>query len=138
MLFCLFFEVMRKKIGIGILVMMLLFIAVYFYVYKDHRNISTEEESYTMDVKTLFSAYQNNETAADSKYLNKTIVVDGAVSMVSIETQSVVLDEKLFAVFSTKLVSGIRIKSNLKIKGRLIGYDSLLEQIKMDQCVILN
>lgn len=129
---------MRKKIGIGILVLMLLFVAVYFYVYKDHRDISTEEESYTMDVKTLFLAYQNNETEADVNYLNKTIVVNGEVSMVSVETQSIVLDEKLFAVFSDKIVSGIKIKSNLKVKGRLIGYDSLLEQIKMDQCVILN
>ncbi len=129
---------MRKIIGIGILVLLLLSVGGYFYVYKEHRDISTEAESYSMDVKMLFLDYQNNEVEADKKYLNKTIVVSGEVSMLNFETQSVVLNNKLFAVFSEKIRSDIKIKSNIKLKGRLIGYDSLLEEIKMDQCIILN
>lgn len=129
---------MRKIIGIGILVLLLLSVGGYFYVYKEHRDISTEAESYSMDVKILFLDYQNNEVEADKKYLNKTIVVSGEVSMLNFETQSVVLNNKLFAVFSEKIRSDIKIKSNIKLKGRLIGYDSLLEEIKMDQCIILN
>lgn len=129
---------MKKKIGIGILVLLLLLLGSFFYVYKEHRDISTEKESYTVDVATLFSSYQNNEIEADQKYLNKTIVVSGEVSKLIIETQSVVLNEKLFAVFSDKIGVDIKIKSKIRLKGRLIGFDSLLEEIKMDQCVILN
>lgn len=129
---------MKKKAGIVILVFLLFLVAAYFYVYQGHRNIATEKESYAINVKTLFTAYQNNESEADVKYLNKIIVVSGEVSLVNIENQSVVLDENLFAVFTNKLPGDIKIKSNLKIKGRLLGYDSLLEQLKMDQCVILN
>ncbi|WP_026713071.1 OB-fold protein [Flavobacterium daejeonense] len=129
---------MKKKVSIGILILLLFLVAAYFYVYQGHRDIATEKESYAVDVKTLFGAYQNNETDADTKYLNKTIVVSGEVSLLNPETHSVVLNQKLFAVFTDTLPSEVTIKSNVKIKGRLIGYDSLLEQLKMDQCIILN
>lgn len=129
---------MKKKVSIGILILLLFLVAAYLYVYKGHRDIATEKESYAVDVKTLFGAYQNNETDADAKYLNKTIVVSGEVSLLNPETHSVVLNQKLFAVFTDTLPSEVTIKSNVKIKGRLIGYDSLLEQLKMDQCIILN
>ena len=65
---------MKKKVSIGILVLLLCLVSTYLYVYKEHRDIATEKESYVVDVKTLFDAYQNNETDADAKYLNKTFV----------------------------------------------------------------
>jgi hypothetical protein len=129
---------MKKIKVIGILILLLFLVCGYLYVYKDHRNIATEKERFSMDVQTLFAVYQKNEIEADKKFLNETIVVNGIVSMLNKEDQVVVLNEKLVAVFSEKLANGIEIKSTVKIKGRLIGYDSLLEQLKMDQCVILN
>lgn len=129
---------MKKKLGIGISVVVLLLMVGYFYVYHGHRDIANEEESYTVAVKTLFSDYQNNEMEADKKYLNQTLIVSGNITSVSIETHSLVLDEKMFAVFSDKIVGEIKLNSKIKIKGRLIGYDSLLEELKMDQCIILN
>lgn len=129
---------MKKFKVIGILILLLFLVCGYLYVYKDHRNIATEKERFSMDVQTLFAVYQKNEIEADKKFLNETIVVNGVVSMLYKEDQVVVLNEKLVAVFSEKLANGIEVKSTVKIKGRLIGYDSLLEQLKMDQCVILN
>ena len=129
---------MKKIKVIGILILLLFLVCGYLYVYKDHRNIATEKERFSMDVQTLIAVYQKNEIEADKKFLNETIVVNGIVSMLNKEDQVVVLNEKLVAVFSEKLANGIEIKSTVKIKGRLIGYDSLLEQLKMDQCVILN
>lgn len=124
------------------IILLFLFLVVlvggYFYVYKEHRDIAKEEVSYDIAVPTLFSEYQSNESAADAKYLDKTIVVSGKVSSLNKETQSMVLDEKLFATFLDKIPSTIEPNSHIKVKGRLIGYDSLLEEIKMDQCIILN
>ena len=124
------------------IILLFLFLVVlvggYFYVYKEHRDIAKEEVSYDIAVPTLFSEYQSNESAADAKYLDKTIVVSGKVSSLNKETQSMVLDEKLFATFLDKIPSTIEPNSQIKVKGRLIGYDSLLEEIKMDQCIILN
>ena len=126
-----------KKIIFGFLFLLLL-VGVYFYVYKAHRDIAKEEVSYDIAVPALFSEYQSNESAANTKYLDKTIVVSGKVSSLNMETRSIVLDEKLFATFLDKIPATIQPNSQLKIKGRLIGYDSLLEEIKMDQCIILN
>nr|WP_288832725.1 hypothetical protein [uncultured Flavobacterium sp.] len=126
-----------KKIIFSLLFLLLL-VGVYFYVYKAHRDIAKEEVSYDIAVPALFSEYQSNESAANTKYLDKTIVVSGKVSSLNMETRSIVLDEKLFATFLDKIPATIQPNSQLKIKGRLIGYDSLLEEIKMDQCIILN
>lgn len=126
-----------KKIIFSLLFLLLL-VGVYFYVYKAHRDIAKEEVSYDIAVPSLFLEYQSNESAANTKYLDKTIVVSGKVSSLDMETRSIVLDEKLFATFLDKIPATIQPNSQLKIKGRLIGYDSLLEEIKMDQCIILN
>ncbi|HTG66394.1 MAG TPA: hypothetical protein VL859_08475 [Flavobacterium sp.] len=126
-----------KKIIFSLLFLLLL-VGVYFYVYKAHRDIAKEEVSYDIAVPSLFLEYQSNESAANTKYLDKTIVVSGKVSSLNMETRSIVLDEKLFATFLDKIPATIQPNSQLKIKGRLIGYDSLLEEIKMDQCIILN
>ena len=126
-----------KKIIFSLLFLLLL-VGVYFYVYKAHRDIAKEEVSYDIAVPALFSEYQSNESAANTKYLDKTIVVSGKASSLNGETKSIVLDEKLFATFLDKIPSTIKPNSQIKIKGRLIGYDSLLEEIKMDQCIILN
>lgn len=126
-----------RKIILGVLFLLAL-IGGYFYIYKEHRDIAKEEVSYEIAVPALFSEYQSNESTANTKYLDKTIVVSGKVSSLNMETQSIVLDEKLFSTFLDKIPSTIKPNSQIRIKGRLIGYDSLLEEIKMDQCVILN
>lgn len=126
-----------KKI-IFLVLFFLVLVGGYFYIYKEHRDIATEEVSYDIAVPALFLEYQSNESAANAKYLDKTIVVSGKVSSLNKETQSMVLDEKLFATFLDKIPNTIEPNSQIKVKGRLIGYDSLLEEIKMDQCIILN
>lgn len=126
-----------KKIILMVLFLLLL-AGGYFYVYKEHRNIANEEVSFDIAVPALFLEYQSNESIANTKYLDKTIVVSGKVSSLNTENHSIVLDEKLFATFLDKIPSTIKSNFEIKIKGRLIGYDSLLEEIKMDQCVILN
>jgi hypothetical protein len=126
-----------KKIILAVLFLLVL-IGGYFYVYQEHRDIAKEDVSYDVAVPTLFSEYQSNESAANTKYLDKTIVVSGKVTALNKETLSLVLDEKLFATFLGEIPSGIEPNSRIKVKGRLIGYDSLLEEIKMDQCIILN
>ena len=52
---------MKKIKVIGILILLLFLVCGYLYVYKDHRNIATEKERFSMDVQTLFAVYQKNE-----------------------------------------------------------------------------
>ncbi|TDD97342.1 OB-fold protein [Flavobacterium cellulosilyticum] len=128
---------MKKIIILFSLVLILIIIITYRYVYKGHRDISTEKESYTITVTDIFSEFQENEVLSNAKYLDKTIQVTGIVSSANINSNSILIDDKLFVALKDKLPKSFQLKSTVKIKGRFIGYDSLLEELKMDQCVLI-
>ena len=109
----------------------------YFYygvLFKTSRNIESEQPIFNISAENLIEDYNANQKKADSKYLNKTIAIEG---MVSSETDStLVLHNTVFCILSqpqkTKLT-----KKNIVIKGKCIGYDELFEEIKLDQCTII-
>ena len=86
----------------------------------------------------IFSEFQTNENSANSKYLDKTIEVTGNLSNIDIATKSIVINDKLFATFKDGVPKKLQLGSKIKIKGRFIGYDALVEELKMDQCVLEN
>lgn len=128
---------MKRNIVVVFLIVILVLLAGYMYIYKGHRNIVEEEVNFSVSSDSIFTEFQENETAANSKFLDKTIVVTGNVSSIGTEPKSLVLDQKIFASFIEEVPSTLHINSKVTIKGRLIGYDSLLEEIKLDQCTIV-
>lgn len=128
---------MKRNIVVVFLIVILVLLAGYMYIYKGHRNIVKEEVNFSVSSDSIFTEFQENETAANSKFLDKTIVVTGNVSSIGTEPKSLVLDQKIFASFIEEVPSTLHINSKVTIKGRLIGYDSLLEEIKLDQCTIV-
>lgn len=126
-----------KKSSIIIGLLLLIIIVGYLYIYKSHRNIGEETVRFNVSSEGLFAEFMTNETAANSKYLNKTILVSGKVSTIDVEKSSIVLDEKVFAVFLGNIPQTVQSESQVTIKGRLIGYDSLLEEVRLDQCIIV-
>lgn len=128
---------MKKKITLIFLVLILIIIVVYRFVYKEHRDIATEKGAFTITAKDLFSEFQKNEVVANAKYLDKTIEVTGTVSSVDLNSNSIVIDEKLFATFKDKQPQTLQNNSKIKLKGRFIGCDALLEELKMDQCILI-
>jgi hypothetical protein len=130
---------MKKNIIITVLFLLaFLFIGIFLYVYKSHRDIASEEGSYLTMASAIFAEFQSNETKANTKYLDKTIIVSGKISNVDFKTKSMVINDKLFAVFVDKIPETVKPNAEIKIKGRVIGYDSLLEELKLDQCSIVN
>lgn len=128
---------MKVKIAILFLLLIVIVMAVYFYTYKGHRNIAAEKESYTIAATEIFLEYQANEINANAKYLDKTIEVKGNLSSFDVETKSIVINDKLFATFKEELPKTLQPNAKIKIKGRFIGYDALLGELKMDQCVFV-
>lgn len=110
----------------------------YNYIYQDHRDIQSEEAAYTVKATDLVKAFQYNEEDATKKYLNKTIAIEGNLS--SIDGTSIVLENVVFFALSenaTPPTSDV-LNTTIKIKGRCIGYDNLLEEVKVDQAAILD
>ena len=69
------------------------------------------------------------------KYLDKTIQVSGKIS--GIDKNLVILDSYITTQISP-IKKDLSIGNEIVVKGRVIGYDELLEELKLDQCTIIN
>lgn len=127
---------MRNRFTISAILLLLLLTALigYNYVYQSHREIATETAKFEIASKDLATRFITNLKGAEATYLNITIIVSGDIS--EITNNNITLNEKVFCQFKTDIKSGINKNKKTKIKGRVIGYDDLLEQVKLDQCVI--
>ncbi len=127
---------MRKwiKISIILITMLLIVIIGYKYIYQDHRNIENEVAQYEITTNEIALQFSENAEHATSKYLNTTIEISGTVS--ENDSSTITLEDKVFCQFTKMIKHNVELNSELKIKGRVIGYDDLLEQVKLDQCII--
>ena len=123
---------MRNKIIFSLIIVFGIIIA-YNYMYPDHRSISEESVSYTLDADSLFNEFTEDSQQAELKYLDQTIIVSGVIT--SINANSVTISNKIYGQFET-LNSDLKVNDSIAVKGRCIGYDDLLEEIKLDQCSI--
>ena len=123
---------MKKKYIILILIVIIAFFG-YNYIYKDHRDIETEKAAFTVNSKEIVSGFLQNAEATNTKYLDKTIEIKGVVT--EVDNLSLVLDGQVFCTFNEK--PKVEENQEVVIKGRLIGFDDLLEEVKIDQCVII-
>ncbi|MDA9056360.1 OB-fold putative lipoprotein [Flavobacteriaceae bacterium] len=124
---------MRNKI-IFSLILVCGIILSYNYMYPDHRSISEETVRYTLEAESLFNEFTEDSQQAELKYLDQTIIVSGIVT--SINSKSVTISNKIYGQFET-LNSDLKVNDPIAVKGRCIGYDDLLEEIKLDQCSII-
>ncbi|NVK52300.1 MAG: hypothetical protein HWD85_05145 [Flavobacteriaceae bacterium] len=126
----------RKYILISILLLALSLIIGYNYIYKEHRNISEEKAAFTVTSEAIFKEYNSDVDSATKKYLDKTIKVSGTVT--EIDADNFTLDNAVVCYANKEILKKITKKSSLLVKGRNIGYDELLELIKLDQIIIIN
>jgi len=139
----------KNKRNLVILVVTL-FVAILVMVYnmynKPHRNIHTEKAVITIKANDLFLTYEQNEIAANSKFLDKTIEVTGEISELNIsagENSMIVFksEEDFFGVscsFNNELKAQLT-KLNkgdfVKVKGICKGY---LSDVVLINCIIVN
>lgn len=126
---------MRKWIII-LVIAIVVSIFGYNYIYQDHRDIESEQAEFTMTSSEVNQLFSENSTSAEQKFLNKTIEVSGIIT--DINSNDITISDSVFCQFSNNLETSLDKNENIKIKGRVIGYDDLLEQVKLDQCTIIN
>jgi thioredoxin-related protein len=125
---------MRKWIIILIISVITVVIA-YNYIYQDHRDIETENAEYSIKSEELMILFSRNASEAEQKFLNKTIEISGLIS--EINANDITMNNNIFCQFSNDINLTLEKNKSIKIKGRVIGYDDLLEQVKLDQCSLL-
>ncbi|MGX7666845.1 OB-fold protein [Flavobacterium pedocola] len=129
-----------KKVGY-LLLLLLVFLmawAIYMYLYKDHRDIASEKGSFDVSADFIYQEFTVDEQKANAKYLDKTIEVSGTISKIDTAENTIVIDEKMFVSLEGKIPTGLKEAQAVKVKGRFLGYDELLGEMKMDQSTILN
>ncbi len=127
---------MRKIIVIVVIIISVL-LSIYFYAYKGHRDIALEESEFKISVVDLQKEFATNDSIATKKYADKTVETFGKISSIDTIGKGIVIDEKLFGTFKTVLPENLKIGNSIKIKGRFLGYDELLEEFKIDQITIV-
>jgi len=123
-----------KKIAIALLVLVLLITGGYYYMthYYGVKDYSSADAEYTLTNDAVKSEFVANETSATTKYANKAILISGTVT----ENTGATIN---FAGVSCKMSApdnSVKVGDNIKIKGRLVGYDSLIEEVQLDQCSV--
>lgn len=111
---------------------------LFFYVYKEHRDISQETANVSISVDELHKQFQVNDSLANATYADQTILVSGVITSIDSENNAIILDEKLFLTFDVSKKSNLQSNQSVKIKGRFVGYDDLMEELKMDQCILID
>lgn len=110
---------------------------VYKFLYHEHRDVSKEAVFFRLTAKKMQHEFTASDSLANTKYADKTIAISGKITAVDPASNTIVIDEKLSAVVKEKLPDGIKLQDNIKIKGRFVGYDDLLEELKMDQVTVI-
>lgn len=128
---------MKKKVFILVLIILVVGFGTYKYIYQDHRDIASEEANFTTTVQDIFTSFIENDSLANAKYLDKTVAIRGKISNIDLENKIITVDEKLSARFTDKLTENIKPQDSITLKGRLVGFDDLLEEIQMDQCTVV-
>ena len=124
---------MKKVIGIVLALLAVGAIVGYFIYNKPHRDIRATEASHQMEATALYEAYQQNASEADSTFLNEVISVSGVV--LAIEEKALLLDEVVYCKLdSLTQTSDFAEGDEVNLKGRVLGYDDLFGQVRLDNC----
>lgn len=107
----------------------------YNYVMKaGARNLEKEESEFAVSGAQIFEDFSTNSESASKKYLNKAVEITGIVT--TINQNVITLDGKVSCQLQVK--SNVKLNTNVKVKGRVTGFDDLVEEVKLDQCLIVD
>ena len=132
----------RRYIIIAALLVTLLGIATflgYNYMYAPHRDIAKEKAIAVMSATALQEKFANS-IGGNGSWANKVIEVHGWISNVEQET-TIIVDNRVLVDLTPQeqhLARTLSPGTKITIKGRCVGYDDLLEIVKIDQAVLLN
>lgn len=129
---------MSKKIKIIILLIVAIGLIGFFgYNYAMHggaRNLTTEQTNFAVTSAAITTEFTTNIEEANKKYLEKAVEIKGKISAVN--GNEIILDDIVICSFKNQ-DSSIKKDQTVTVKGRIVGYDDLMGELKLDQCFII-
>jgi hypothetical protein len=123
-------------IGIVLATAVILLLLTLSYIYKQHRNVANEPAEYSSTGHDFHQLFIENSIEATPLYQDKTVSLTGQVT--SLGEGSLVLDNGVRCYFADELIADVSLEDRITVKGRCLGYDELLEEVKVDQCVLVD
>jgi hypothetical protein len=122
----------KNKYLITLIFIIVTGISVVKYIYKPHRNIEKIQSVYVGNCKDFYKESLNKI----DQWQDKIITLTGTIS--SSDLRGIMLEDKIYCQFKDSTISStLKHSDKITIKGRIIGFDNLLEEIKLDKCIII-
>ncbi len=129
---------MKKKsllVIVFLIVFVLVGVAGYNYVmHGGARDLSSEEASFTISSKEMCTEFSTNIDASNKKYLEKAVAITGKIT--DINGTQLIVDNSIICNLTT-LDPTIKKDQEVIVKGRVVGYDDLMQEVKLDQCLVI-
>lgn len=129
---------MSKKAKLIILIPIVIglfgFFAYNYVMYGGARNLATEETIFAVTSSSITSEFITNIEKANEKYLEKAITIKGKITASS--RNDVILDGVIICSCNNQVLP-IKTEETVTIKGRVVGYDDLMGELKLDQCFVI-
>lgn len=105
----------------------------YKIIYKPHPSIETQEIVF----KDTAEAFKTTITTNQEKWLNAIVQLNGKIT--DKDSKGITINSTIYCQLKyIPDLKDLQIRDNLTIKGRFIGYDDLLEEIKLDKCILID
>ncbi len=129
---------MNKKTKLGVIALFSIIVGIFgIKYYIDHggeRNLSSEDAAFTVTSKSITDEFTNSMEASNKKYLEKAVAISGKITATS--PTGVTIDKTIICNLTTPDTS-LKNDQTVTVKGRIVGYDELMGELKLDQCSIL-
>ena len=125
---------MKKSRIIALFLLLSVVVGVSAFNYVMHgggRNLLKEETNFSVSSNDLAKEFSTNTNLANAKYLEKAVAVKGIVA--DVNNNVITLDNGIVCTLQ-RANNAIKKNQIVTIKGRVVGYDDLMEEIKLDQC----
>lgn len=125
---------MKKILPTGLtLLIILLFTFGHKYLYKAPRNISEEKATHELTSGALAQEFGTDPNNA--MYTDQVLKIHGQVT--ELGDHYLILDDRIHIDLLNPLSTPPKINDPLMVKGRCVGYDDLLELVKIDQATLI-
>lgn len=122
----------KNRISGIIALIALMGLATYYYIYQQHPSMASLQVQWQGSATHFLEKDEKEQKALT----NKIIVLSGTIS--ALDSTSITINNTVFCSMEGKQErEKIGLGKYVKVKGRLMGYDELLEELKLDACIII-
>lgn len=124
-----------KKIVLAVSVLAIVSFSGYYYVtHAGVRDLTSEETDFAVTSEKITTEFTSNTDSSNKKYLEKAVAISGKITDVS--GLAVIVDNTIVCNLK-KPDPTIKKNTTVTVKGRVVGFDDLMGELKLDQCFIV-